>query len=504
LNHRSRATWGRSSIALIGAFLLAIAHQYLFYGNDPGVSYPIFVILSYFYLFHDIKDRLQSRFTWFGWLLFVVILMLSMTYALFDNPVFYALNFVVVPPLFFVHLAYIRSEKAFDWWDIRLVWNALDHLIPQSLRHIPTVVRVLKISTVKKMGDRQKSAVGKVLIGLVIAIPLLFIVINLLASADGVFDRLLAGFPDWLNRLSFGESIARGTWILIFGVLFFGYLWGFVQPKYSRRERAAEAVNSSEVLNAEDGRIKVDPIILATVLISVNVVYVLFVCVQFTYLFGAWDGVLPDGKSYAEYARSGFLELVAVSVINFAILMVTLVFGGREVGALGRWNKILLYILVGCSGVMLYSAYTRLVLYEEVYGYTYIRFLVHAFMIYLGILLIIAALRIRSEAIPLAKIYIVISLFAYVLINYVGMDRIIAGNNIERFRESGKIDEVYLNSLSTDTIPLLIEFSKEKYPGMKPLLETRQEGLANFDHKWPSFNWARHRAEKALDRYFGV
>jgi hypothetical protein len=500
LNHRNRFTLGRSSIALIGAFLLAFAHQYLFYGNDLGVSYPIFVVLFYVYLFHDIKDRLHL-ISWFGWLLFVVILMLSMTYALFDNPVFYVLNFLAVPPLIFVHLAYIRSEKAFEWWDIRLVWNALDHLIPQSLRHIPTIVRILKISTVRKMGDNQKSAIGKVLIGLAMAVPLLVIIINLLASADGVFDRLLTRLPDWWNSLSFGESIARGIWILIFGVLFFGYLWGFVKPKYSRKERA---VGAAEAEKAEVERLKVDPIILATVLISVNAVYVLFVCVQFTYLFGAWDGVLPDGKSYAEYARSGFVELVAVSVINFAILMVALVYSGREAGALGRWNKILLYLLVGCSGVMLYSAYMRLVLYEEVYGYTYIRFLVHAFMIYLGILLIIAGLRIRSVRIPLAKGYIIVSLFAYLLINYVGMDRVIAEKNIERFRESGKIDAEYLNTLSSDTIPMLFEFSKEEYPAIKPLLEKRLEGLASFDHRWPSFNWAHYRAEKTLDRHFGV
>jgi hypothetical protein len=498
LDIRNRSTLGRSSLALIGAFILAFAHQYLFYGNDLGVSYPIFVILFYLYLFHDIKDRLPF-ITWFGWLLFGVILLLSLTYVLFNNPIFYALNFIAVPPLIFVHLAYIRSERKFEWWDIRLVGNALNHLIPQSLRHIPTVLRILKISTVRKMGDRQKSAVGKVLIGLIVAMPLLFIVINLLASADGVFNRFLSGLPDWWNSLSFGESIARGVWILIFGVLFFGYLWGFVKPKYKSRVVAAEDGEK------DNERLKVDPIILATVLISVNVVYVLFVCVQFSYLFGAWDGVLPDGKSYAEYARSGFVELVTVSVINFAILMITLNYSGlQDVGILKKLNEILLYILVGCSGVMLYSAYMRLIMYEEVYGYTYIRFLVHAFMIYLGILLIIAVLRVRSEAIPLAKCYIIISLFAYVLINYLGMDTIIAGKNIERFRDNEKIDENYLNSLSTDTIPLLIEFSKEVYPGMKPLLKTRQESLLNSDHTWPSFNWARYRAEKALERYFDV
>nr|WP_255807449.1 DUF4173 domain-containing protein [Cohnella mopanensis] len=487
-------------VDLIGAFALAFVHQYLFYGNIPGVSYPLFVILLYVYLFHDRKDKLRE-ITGFGWFLFVVILLLSMTYALFDSLIFYLLNMVAVPSLIFIHLAYTRGAKNIFWWDIRIVGAALDHLIPQSLRHIPTVFRIIKVSTVRKVDAEHKSVMRKVLIGLVIALPLLIIVVNLLANADGVFNRVLTGVPEWWNRLSLGESIMRGVWIIVFGFLFFGYFWGFVKPKRSAKRQVK---SGAEEGIAEGARFKIDPVILVTLLISVNAVYVLFVAVQFSYLFGAWDGALPDGKTYAEYARSGFVELVTVTVINFAILMVSLVYGGGQGnGVLKRTNALLLYIMIGCSGVMLYSAYMRLVLYEEVYGYTYIRFLVHAFMIYLALLLIIAALRIRTSIVPLAKCYIVISLAAYVLVNYVGMDRIIAEKNIERFRDSGIIDREYISNLSMDAIPALVKLSKQEDPGMKPLLEKRWVALmANEDRKWPSFNGSIYRAEKELSRLF--
>ncbi len=490
---------GRSLVALIGAFVLAVVHQYLFYGNEPGISYPIFVLLLYIYLFHDIRDRLLE-IPWFGWLLFTVIMLLSMTFVLYDNMVFFTLNMLVIPSLVFIHLAFVRGAKKFDWWDIRIVGDALNHLIPQSLRHVPTVIRILKVITARRFGNQQKSVISKVLIGLAIALPLLIVVVNLLASADGVFNRVMTSFPGWLNNLSIGNSFARFIWVVIFGVLFFGYFWGFVKPKRSRPDAGRAGLAA-----AQGGKgFKIDSIILATLLISVNVVYVLFVVVQFTYLFGAWDGALPDGKTYAEYARSGFVELVTVSVINFAILMVTLVYGGSGVegGRLKRMNEILLYILVGCSGVMLYSAYMRLILYEEAYGYTYIRFLVHAFMIYLAILLIIAALRIRSGKIPIARCYIVISLVAYVLVNYAGMDRIIAEKNVDRFRDNGNIDALYLSTLSVDAIPVLIKFSEKEYPGMKPLLEEKWVSLANEDRKWPSFNGSRYRAETQLSRLF--
>ncbi|WKL01487.1 DUF4173 domain-containing protein [Paenibacillus amylolyticus] len=118
-------------------------------------------------------------------------------------------------------------------------------------------------------------------------------------------------------------------------------------------------------------------------------------------------------------------------------------------------HQVLLLILVSCSAIMLYSAFMRLNLYEQAYGYTYIRFLVHAFMIFLALLLLIAGLRIRYTSIPLIRWYIVLALTAYVAVNYVGMDKRIAELNIERYHQTGNIDGTYLASLSADAVPLL-------------------------------------------------
>lgn len=172
---------------------------------------------------------------------------------------------------------------------------------------------------------------------------------------------------------------------------------------------------------------RLDPIIVGTMLVVINCVYVLFVLVQFSYLFGAGEGHLPVDLSYADYARSGFAELILVTGINFFILIVALQYtrSSRKAGSIV--HQVLLLILVSCSAIMLYSAFMRLNLYEQAYGYTYIRFLVHAFMIFLALLLLIAGLRIRYTSIPLIRWYIVLALTAYVAVNYVGMDKRIAG-----------------------------------------------------------------------------
>lgn len=499
----------RPLVALVGAFVLAIIHQYLFYGNLLGVSYPIFIGLLYLYMFYNAKDQMIQS-SWFGWVLLGAILLLSLTYALFQNPFFRVLNFVVIPAMFFMHMAYILSERRLAWYKPQMVRVALDHLIVQSLRHVPTAFRTVKISAFGTMEEHRKKVIGKVLIGLAIALPLLMVVISLLSSADGVFDHILSGIPDLFSNFSIGEGIFRFVWVCIVCVLLFGYLWGFIDSKkheWGQNEEFAPEIDRAIVHGdqraVESFKIVLDPIITATVLVAINMVYVLFVMVQFSYLFGAGEGMLPEGASYADYARSGFFELIVVTAINFVLLMGTLMFSAKGQGLLQRINNVMLYILVVCSCVMLYSAYMRLVLYEEAYGYTYIRFLVHAFMIFLGILLIIAGLRINFPSIPLAKFYIVLGLLSYVIMNYVGMDIIIAQKNMERYKDSGVMDEAYLQSLSTDAIPTLIQFSREEHVIMDEHLAVRWKELSERDDDWPSFNLSEYRAEKALEDYLG-
>ncbi len=483
-------------VVLVAAFLLACAHNYLFYGNAIGISYPMFTIFFYLYIVTFMKEQLRFHSAP-SWFLFAVIVVLSMTYVLFNNPIFYALNFLILPILIFIHITFINSKRKYDWSSIRLIIDTLDHLIPQALRHVPTVFRLSRTVTGSKMNETQKSIITKVLMGLVISIPMLIIVIALLASADRVFEHFLSELPNWLNQISVGESVARLTWILILLLLIFGYLWGFIDT-YSYRFNEGMLVEQRI-----ETKFTIDPIIVSTVLVCLNMVYVLFVVVQFSYLFGAWDGITPQGVTLAEHARSGFIELIFVSLINFLVIIVTLNYVRGGNAFLPRFNNMMLTLLVGCSSVMLYSAYIRLHLYEEAYGYTYIRFLSHGFMIYLVVMLVIAGLRIWMKSISLARWYIIISLIAYVLVNYVGMDRMIAEKNIERYEREGKMDEFYLMELSTDAIPLIITFSQEQEGvAMDELLHQEFTQLTQSDRSWPSLNYSHYRAKKALEGYF--
>ncbi|WP_211748527.1 DUF4173 domain-containing protein [Paenibacillus sp. Marseille-Q4541] len=499
----------RSLVTLFAASMLAILHQYLFFGHIPGISVPIFVMFFYGFMLMFAGDRLAS-YTKFNGLLSLVIVMLSFTYVLFDNIFFHLLNFIILPILIAVHLTVWMGHHTRGWFQTGIIGDTLLHLIPRTFRHFPTAFASATSSVSEKMNEGTRKTVRKVFIGIAIAAPLLVFVITLLSSADGMFESFLNAIPNWLDQITYSEGFFRLTWIFIFTLLFFGYVSGFVHPVAEKKEDESKLpmIGASEQPNekkSEDDNfgvlsLKLDPVIAATVLILINIVYVIFVVLQFSYLFGAWEGALPEGMTYADYARKGFAELMIVALLNFTILMTVLLHTGDSSRLLRRINHLMLYILVLCSLIILYSAYSRLNLYEEAYGFTYIRFLVHAFMIFLGVLMVIAGIWIQVKRIPLAKCYIILGLVAYVMVNYAGMDSYIAEKNMERYHLTGELDENFITSLSVDAIPVLIEFSEE-YPRMNHHLKDRYLELTQQERAWPSFNYSEYKAEKALSHH---
>ncbi|MNC04221.1 hypothetical protein D3C75_516550 [compost metagenome] len=455
------------------------------------------------------KEKLRPA-DGFAWYMGIVTGLLAVSLMVFDSAFFRGLNVLVVPGLALVHMAYCLDWRRPGWDKARLILISLDHLISQNLRHWKTALDVLLKSVTERLESKRRETLKGVLAGLAIACPLLVVVISLLASADGIFHQVLGSIPDWLAGLSVAEGGIRLLWTLLMGLCLFGYVYGFLDPEKEEgteespgqeEEGTEESPEQPEVNGILRRAWGLNPVTAATVLALVNVVYVLFVAVQFSYLFGAWEGVLPEGVTYADYARKGFGELVMVTSLNYLLLLASLTAGEGPSKGNARFNRWMLYLLVGCSCIMLYSAYTRLGLYEEAYGYTVLRFLVYAFMIFLALLLILAAIRVGQPRFPLIRAYIVLGLGAYVLINYIGIESTVTRLNLQRYEQSGKLDADYLLSLSSDAIPRLAKVGGVVYPDVEDRLRSKLE-LLREDRGWQEFNLADYRAKRVLEKRF--
>ena len=467
-----------------------IIFDYLFYGKAIGVSYPLFALVFYCLFWVAVRNQVSFQID-FGWFLFIPIVLLSAAFAIHSNPVLLALNFVLIPPLLFLQTMLLVYR--YEWSGVPFIARFLGRLIRQIFGNAPKVF--LEVISLAKVTDRiapeKRRTLKNIFIGLIISVPLLVIVIALLAAADTVFQNLIADLLkplELIGSIPFAEHV--GT-IGVIAILLFGYLAVVLKAK-------VEGVSAPAGRDTGDW----DAIIVATVLVMVNVVYILFCVIQFTYLFGGEEVIrsIPD-YTYAEYARRGFSELIVVTVINLSVLLIGMHFtkNGRR---LDRVVLGLRCLLVLCTVIILYSAHLRLKLYEEAYGYTYARIFAHTFIGFLFILFIITLYKLWRRELPLVKAFVTAALLTYTALNYVNVDAIIARNNIDRYFKAGKIDLDYLQELSYDAIPELTRLSAAGDDDMaaKKIAEFLSDKGAelHLESPWQSYNLSKSRAKQLL------
>jgi hypothetical protein len=416
-------------------------------------------------------------------------------------------------------------RPAIRWYDGSMVLAILEQVFVHTMRHVPLPVMVIYRALSLRMKVDRSRQLWKVLAGIAISLPILLIVGSLLAAADTMFDRLLSQLPELLGDFKLGKSIFRSLWIIFMATAIFAYVWGLLFPLEKKVRKQEQGVREQEARLVGDPeadlvpmpavaalavpipapaaaykKIRMDATITTTILLMLNMVYILFAIVQFSYFFGGGIASLPDEMTYADYARRGFAELVVVTVINFTVLMATLHGTDRSSRSMDRFLRVLLAVLIGCTGVMLCSAFMRMAMYENAYGFSVTRLLVDVFILFLSVLFAIALAKLWNDRIKLMKPYAIIALVAYLIVNYMQVDGIVASNNVKRYESTGSIDTYYLGYLSFDAAPYLIEL-KRNHPeldGTDEALQIMKKRLPQGEASWVSFNLSEWRAAKAL------
>jgi hypothetical protein len=227
-----------------------------------------------------------------------------------------------------------------------------------------------------------------------------------------------------------------------------------------------------------------------------NVLFLSFVAVQLTVLFGGHDHVLrTSGLTYAEYARQGFWQLLAAAVLTLVVVKAATLFAGPRTRVEQVLLRGLLGLLSALTIVIVASAFHRLRLYESAFGLTRLRLTAEAFALWLGgtfvLLLVAGALR---RAAVFTRAVLAWSAAALIAFSLANPDARIADRNVDRWRETGRIDVEYVAGLSADAAPAL---SSLPTPLREQALRTIAEKLSR-DEPWSSANLARTRARDLL------
>lgn len=476
--------------AIFISLLLGVIFDRFFTERAPGVSVIIYLslLMAYFLWINREKITPESRK---GYLMLIPTYMIALCFGLYSNPVLTTLNILLLPLLIVTSTMMIKNIKL-PWDNFGFLSKILERVTTLTFENWFKSFKFIK-GALKEGNVRQLSSTKKNIIkGLLISLPLLLVIVLLLTSADMVFSYYLTNFTEVFKFVDLGSTIFHAICIILVALYIFAYAWSFKYPYRNCGESSFKVR-------------KWEPVTVLTVIFVINIIYLIFTFIQFSYLYGGGTGILPPGFTYAEYARKGFFELVTVTIINFIILLSSMKFMGDMNRITGIASKILLTLLIFFTSNMLYSAHYKMSLYEESYGYTYLRAFVHYFMLLLLILFLIALAGIWYKRLASIKLMLITAITMYVILNFINVDSFIARQNIKLYKETKKIDVIYLANLSYDAVPYLKELEKDDDPRIAgtavKYLDTKK-GKLDKQNTFLEFNYSKYKARKLLQKNY--
>ena len=413
----------------------------------------------------------------------ISIIMLGATFVIFAGRTEHIITFAAVIPMYLYWVARTSGEAI----DSRLSIYALGDVLKQGF--ITPFINFGSCPTVLVKSSRDKGGKNAlmILVGIIIALPLVICATYYLVQADKTFSDIIEnilGLLSW-NWLRYIAEIILGIPVAFY---IFGLIYG------NAKGNKEDSLNKKVLYKAARSMAKVPPVIGSTVLICMNVIYIAFLAVQLRHVVMG----LPKDMTYAEFARQGFFDLCKVAVLNFAVVVATSILQKRkEKGT--KFSKLQIAIMsvltIGISG----TALTKMFMYISVYGLTQKRIYTSTFMIFL--IIVFAAIAIHQFIrINIGKVICITGLILLIAFNYAGVDRTIAKYNISRY-EAGTLkmmDMEMMGSLDEGALPEIYKlWKKEMNLNMAELLRRIPTSYA-----WSSWSIERQRAIEVRDDFY--
>ncbi len=474
------------------AMLLGLWAQYLFFQNALGLNVIAMCLAGLAALiFLAWRNRIMPA--WQNiWLAGLMILYADMT-AWRAAPFSIFLNFSTTLGLcvFFTHLftsGALHRFKALDYFSVVIASFFEITLLQPSSAAVDWFKNISKQNFIS-----ARSAA--ILRGVLLAVMPILILTMLLTSADIAFNQIVLDIFRFLRVDNLPEISARLVVVLLFAWVCLGGL------AYSLRK-----TERNKPANELAGRSSQGPLGLiesAIILGSVDALFAAFVFVQFRYFFGGQAGLLINGFTYAEYARRGFAELLVVALFSLGLALMLNHLTRRE----NRWKILgfegLVLILVSLTVIILASSFLRLRLYEDAYGFTQLRTYTHVLIIWLAVLLVVFVICLHFNRVDLFLFSVFIACLCFVAsLDFLNTDAFIARSNFERYTASGKLDAVYLATLSDDAIPFLVSIMDSIQPNDQEIigsaLHERLNEIEQVKTGWQSWNWSTAQAYQLL------
>jgi len=434
---------------------LGLLFDAFFYEYDLGVNYLIYLVVMLAGTYWALSFR--NEFNRAVFMLFsACMLLLSAIYVTSTNEVFRALNFLLIPALYFVSILV----------SLGLVRNMFVNMIVYVFTPVAHLNKYFTaaVSFVSSKG-RRKGHGAKILLGLLISAAALLIILPLMLGADSAFKALFHDFFD--IKINFDTVFKVIAFFMVstygFALIYFIY--------HGARVPAAADYPTAPVQTDIVGQAAVEikdnnayAYTLLTFLIAVGLVFLSFSFIQILYLFLKVNAGLPQDFTYASYAREGVFQLWALTAVNILIVFVCEAISRKITLIKTNFFNVIFSVYVGINFAMTASAFYKMAMYESAFGLTRLRMFVFLHLSVQTVLLILLLYKIWVKKFPFFKTAFILCLAFYTAVNFINVDKLIAQRNIAAYEKTGEIDMQYLiYHLSFDAFGEVVAFAEKEY-----------------------------------------
>lgn len=316
--------------------------------------------------------------------------------------------------------------------------------------------------------------------GVLLALPLLLLFGALFVLADAVFEGIVKSALHISFTRLFTHFLVAGFCAWCAG----GYLRGtFLGDELNSTRKANSPVVSLGIVE------------IGIVLGLLDLLFLLFVLVQFRYFFGGASHIhATTGLTYAEYARRGFFELVTVVALVLPLLLIAHWLLVRREPEKEWIFRLLAGFQVLLVFIIMASAFMRMRLYQAEFGLTEQRLYPTSFMVWLAVVFVwFAATVLNGHRERFAFGALLAGYVVIASLQVLNPDALIARINVERAKLGCTFDAHYAASLSADALPVLVAALPMLTPEDRCAVGSRllKRWSLRDEPDWRSWSWSR-------------
>ncbi len=433
-----------------GSFLYAIVYAICMYKNPEGIGVPFCVGATLYFFYYYAKKFYGTARKCDMFLMITTVILGVITCTTNSEPLIYMnkLGIFLLAGIYLLELFFYVTGWSFmayvkgGWYAF---WGGVSMMAAPFVEG-SAFFKVVKAQKDKApMDEKTKEKLLAIIIGIVVAVPVVFVLVLLLASADLYFREMSGNLIDSILYWELPELFNR-DFFGVLGTILVAFLFGYGVITY---------INTKDTIVKETSRegIKANPYIAISCSAMIAFVYLVFVGIQ---IFGLFMGALelPEGYTYAEYARQGFFQLAFVCFFN--VCMVLICMACFEDNAVLKW---IMAVISACTYVMLMSAAYRMILYISVYHLTFLRVFVLWAIALMAIVMLGITVFIFKKEFPIFRYMLVSITVLYIGFAVAHPDFWIAKYNIAQAKSEDGIDEYHLLfNLSLDAALPVLEY----------------------------------------------